>query len=231
MSTLVKPIEPRRLYQQVADQIRALIASNAIAPGTRLPPERDLAQQLGVSRPSLREALIALEIDGSVEIRMGSGVYVCQPPERLLPTSTAALGESPSELMQARAVIEGAAVVLACARITADGLARLREILARMRSEMEQGGHPVEQDKQFHLTLAGFSGNSVLVRLVGELFDERHSPISSQLRERFDSTQTWRFALDEHEAILQALDAADPLAAQTAMRQHLKASTDRWISS
>lgn len=231
MSSLVKPIETRRLYQQVADQIRALIASNAITPGTRLPPERDLAQQLGVSRPSLREALIALEIDGSVEIRMGSGVYVCPPAERPAPTTTAALGESPSELMQARAVIEGSAVVLACARVTADGLARLRDTLARMRVEMEQGGHPVEQDKQFHLTLAALSGNSVLVRLVGELFDERHSPISSQLRERFDSTQTWQAALDEHEAILQALEAADPLAAQTAMRQHLKASTDRWISS
>lgn len=229
MANLVKPIETRRLYQQVADQIRALIASNAIAPGTRLPPERDLAQQLGVSRPSLREALIALEIDGSVEIRMGSGVYVCPPAERPAPNPSA-LGESPSELMQARAVIEGAAVVLACARITAEGLARLRDTLTRMRIEMEQGGYPVEQDKQFHLTIAAISGNSVLVRLVGELFDERHSPISSQLRERFDSTQTWQAAMGEHEAILQALESADPLAAQTAMRQHLKTSTDRWIS-
>ncbi len=160
---------------------------------------------------------------------MGSGVYVCPPAERPAP-STAALGESPSELMQARSVIEGSVAVLACARVTPDGLARLRDTLVRMRVEMEQGGHPVEQDKLFHLTLAGLSGNSVLVRLVGELFDERHSPISSQLRERFDSIQTWQAALDEHEAILQALEAADPLAAQTAMRQHLKASTDRWIS-
>ena len=230
MPSLVKPIETRRLYQQVADEIRALIARQAFPPGTRLPPERDLAQQLGVSRPSLREALIALEIDGSVEIRMGSGVYVCAPAERLA-TSTAALGESPSELMQARAAIEGAVVVLACARITPEGLLRLRETLQRMKAEMEQGRSPVEHDRQFHLTLATLSGNSVLLRLVGELFDERHSPISSQLRERFDSAQTWQAAVDEHEAILQALEAADPLAAQTAMRQHLKASTERWITS
>lgn len=230
MPSLVKPIETRRLYQQVADQIRALIAKNAFAPGTRLPPERDLAQQLGVSRPSLREGLIALEIDGSVEIRMGSGVYVCPAAERLAPAA-AALGESPSELMQARAVIEGAAVMLACARVTSDGLIRLREALNRMRMEIEHGRSPVEYDRQFHLMIGTLSGNSVLSRLIGELFDERHSPISSQLRGHCEGAQSWGAALDEHDAILQALEAADPLTAQTAMRQHLKASIDRWISS
>lgn len=229
MPAVLKPIEPRRLYQQVADQIRSLIASNGFPPGSRLPPERDLAQQLGVSRPSLREALIALEIDGSVEIRMGSGVYVCAPPERVA-ANTVALGESPSELMQARAALEGAVVALACARATQDGIARLREALARMQVEIIEGRSPVEYDRQFHLTLAQMSGNSVLARLVGDLFDERHSPISSQLRERFDSLQTWRAAVEEHEAIVQAIEAADPLAAQTAMRHHLKTSTDRWIA-
>lgn len=228
MPAVLKPIEPRRLYQQVADQIRSLIASGGFLPGTRLPPERDLAQQLGVSRPSLREALIALEIDGSVEIRMGSGVYVCAPPERVA-ANTVALGESPSELMQARAALEGAVVALACARATPDGIARLREALSRMQAEIIEGRSPVDHDRQFHLTLAQMSGNSVLARLVGDLFDERHSPISSQLRERFDSLQTWRAAVEEHEAIVQAIEAADPLAAQTAMRHHLKTSTDRWI--
>jgi GntR family transcriptional repressor for pyruvate dehydrogenase complex len=80
--TQLKQVETKRLYQHIADQIRSLIQSGGFAPGTRLPPERDLAQQLGVSRPSLREALIALEIAGSVEIRQGSGVYVCRAPER-----------------------------------------------------------------------------------------------------------------------------------------------------
>src|SRR5439155_20970979 len=68
--------EPRRLYRQIADQIRSLIRSNEFAAGARLPPERDLARQLGVSRPSVREALIALEVEGLVEVKIGSGIYV-----------------------------------------------------------------------------------------------------------------------------------------------------------
>ena len=72
-------IEPRRLYRQIADQIRSLIRSGEFAAGARLPPERDLAKQLGVSRPSVREALIALEVEGLVEVRIGSGIYVQAP--------------------------------------------------------------------------------------------------------------------------------------------------------
>ena len=95
-----KSADSRRLYQQVADQIRSVIEESRFAPGTRLPPERELALQLGVSRPSLREALIALEIEGHVEIRMGSGVYVCaaRPGADI---HQMPLGDSPSELMQA----------------------------------------------------------------------------------------------------------------------------------
>ena len=117
MTATPKPADTRRLYQQVADRIRAVIHEGQFEVGSRLPPERELALQLGVSRPSLREALIALEIDGRIEIRMGSGVYVCAPPvaaERHTPS----LGESPTELMQARATLEGAVVALAAARVT-----------------------------------------------------------------------------------------------------------------
>ena len=115
MAFVFKPVESRRLYQQIADQIRELIERGGFEAGTRLPPERDLALQLGVSRPSLREALIALEIEGWVEIHGGSGVYVCTPPAAH-EGSTRALGESPSELMRARAALEGTVIALAAAR-------------------------------------------------------------------------------------------------------------------
>ncbi len=72
----IQSIEPRRLYRQIADQIRGLVRSGEYAVGSRLPPERDLAKQLGVSRPSVREAIIALEVEGLVEVRIGSGIYV-----------------------------------------------------------------------------------------------------------------------------------------------------------
>jgi GntR family transcriptional repressor for pyruvate dehydrogenase complex len=228
MSFQFKQVEPRRLYQQIADQIRELIQQGGFDVGTRLPPERDLAQQLGVSRPSLREALIALDVEGSVEIRSGSGVYVSTPPERPA-REPAALGESPSELMQARAALEGSVVVLACARVTAEALERLRGIVKDMRAEVTRRRAPIEPDRLFHLTVAEMTGNSVMVRLVGELFDERHSPISAKLRSRYDNARTWNMALKEHEAILRALEARDPLAAELAMRSHLKMSEERWV--
>ncbi|NTJ43462.1 FadR family transcriptional regulator [Agrobacterium larrymoorei] len=228
MNGQAKIIEPRRLYQQVADQIRELIEGGEFQPGTRLPAERELAQKLGVSRPSLREALIALEIDGSVEIRMGSGVYVL-PEQAWQPTRTKSLGESPSELMQARSTLEGATILLAASRIDAAALSALRSNLDEMRGDIEAGRKPLDQDRKFHTIIAEQSGNSVLARLVANLFDERHSPISAQLRVKFEDKDTWVFALQEHEAILAALETKDPLLAQAAMHIHLESSRRRWI--
>jgi GntR family transcriptional repressor for pyruvate dehydrogenase complex len=229
MALQIKPVESRRLYQQIADQIRDLIDKGDFEVGTRLPPERDLAQRLGVSRPSLREALIALDLEGRVEVRSGSGVYVSVAPPELAPTKTAALGESPSQLMEARSVLEGEVVILACARSNDEQLARLRKLLKAMETDIERRRAPVDLDRQFHLTLAEMTGNAVLARLVGELFDERHSPISAKISSRFESTRTWKAALKEHEAILKTIEARDPIAAQAAMRLHLKASAQRWV--
>ena len=109
----IHTIEPQRLYRQIADQLRALLIKGEFAPGTRLPAERDLAVQLGVSRPSVREALIALEVSGWVEVRVGSGVYALYRSQQqaspfaqaLVPASDAEWG--PLELIRARRVIEG----------------------------------------------------------------------------------------------------------------------------
>lgn len=230
MNGPIKAAEPRRLYQQIADQIRALIQGGHFSPGDRLPAERDLAQQLGVSRPSLREALIALEIEGSVEIRMGSGIYITAEPERR-PWQTGSMGESPLELMQARATIEGTVIMLAAAHMTEDALQLLRQVLDAMRAEIDDGRKPLDQDRLFHLTIANQSGNSVLARIVSDLFDERHSPISAQIRARFETPETWSFALAEHEAIYAALEARDPLQAQAMMHVHLEESKRRWMEN
>ena len=184
MAIQLKPVESRRLYQQIADQIRELIDRGGFEAGTRLPPERDLALQLGVSRPSLREALIALDVVGRVEVRSGSGVYVSAAKPSAAPARTAAMGESPSQLMEARSIIEGEVVVLACARIADPQLARLRELLRSMEAEISRRRARLDLDREFHLTLAQMTGNAVLTRLVGELFDERHSPISAKIRSR-----------------------------------------------
>ena len=220
--------DARRQYQLVADRIRTLIESERIVPGARLPAERDLALQLGVSRPSLREALIALEIDGRVEIRGGSGVYVCAVPDQG-DADTPALGESPAEMMQARVVLESAVVTLAAARVTKEGLRRVEDALNAMRDDHDHGRKPVEADRRFHMSIAEMGGNSVLVGMVGTLFDSRHSLISSRMSGRVESTHTWEQAMGEHEAILKALEARNPQAAAAAMCTHLVASHGRWV--
>lgn len=223
-----KQVDTRRLYQRIADQIRSLIDEGRFADGERLPPERDLAQQLGVSRPSVREALIALEIEGIVEVRMGAGVFVC-PPAKTAATPPTALGENPIELMNARAALEGSVIELACARATPELLAPVRRAVEAMRSAIAEGRSPLQHDREFHVAIAAMTGNSVLVRLVGELFDGRHSPISSRVSARTESKQTWAKAFEEHESILHALENAEVLMAQAAMRAHLYASQRRWL--
>ena len=221
--------EVRRQYQLVADKIRALIDQEGISTGGRLPAERELALQLGVSRPSLREALIALEIDGRVEVRGGSGVYVCAPPMNG-EVATSSLGESPAELAQARVVLESAIITLAAARVSKASLQRVEDALNAMREDHARGRKPVESDRRFHLSIAEMAGNSVLVGVVGTLFDGRHSPIASRMSGQAESsTHSWRAALAEHEAIYRALEARNPQAAAAAMCSHLLASLGRWV--
>jgi GntR family transcriptional repressor for pyruvate dehydrogenase complex len=229
MNVHVRPVESRRLYQQIADQIRELIQAGAFEVGSRLPAERDLAQQLGVSRPSVREALIALDVEGSVEIRSGSGVYVCNQPQPANVKAAPLLGESPRELMQARAAFESAVVVIACTHATSEQVERLHEIVKKMGDENARSRPPVDLDRQFHIAVAEMTGNSVMVRLIAELFDERHSPLFAKLRSRYDNSRTWRAAVKEHAAIVRAIETRDALGAQAAMLTHLRASEMRWV--
>jgi GntR family transcriptional repressor for pyruvate dehydrogenase complex len=227
---MVSPINAaeRKPYQKIADQLRNYIAEGEFKTGARLPPERDLTQLLGVSRPSLREALIALEIDGDIEIKMGSGVYVrARSGDAKKPSMT--LGESPSELMQARALIEGESVVLACLHGKKSDYRYLQECIDAMRASIASGLPPLEDDRRFHQRLAKMSGNSALVRIITALFDERHNPISAHLSKHAENTLTWEAAVVEHEAILHAVATKDVLGAQTSMRQHLNRSENRWL--
>jgi GntR family transcriptional repressor for pyruvate dehydrogenase complex len=92
------------------------------------------------------------------------------------------------------------------------------------------GKSPTDADRQFHMLIAETAGNSVLSRFVAELFDSRHDPLAMAIRDHAEGESSWHAAVHEHEEILKALQAGDPIAAQTAMRAHLKASEERWIA-
>lgn len=225
----VKPAETRRLYQQIADKLRTLIDQPDFAANGRLPSERVLAQRLGVSRPSVREALVALELEGRVEIRMGSGVYLCAAPKTAgnVAPPEAELGDSLLDIMAARSVIEGAIAASVAPFGKPKALKALRGIYETMAHEVETGQIPIGADRAFHVAIAQMTGNDVLVRTVCTLFDERHSPLSTKLRGHFENESTWVAALGEHLDILEAIEAHDAIQAQAAMQRHLKASLER----
>ena len=134
-------IEPRRLYRQIADQIRSLIKSGEFPAGARLPPERDLAKQLGVSRPSVREALIALEVEGLVEVRIGSGIYVQPVGDDKAAQAGHEAEAGPFELLRARYIIEAECAALAAKSAKTPQLQAISEALDEMQQEMQTADH------------------------------------------------------------------------------------------
>ncbi|MCK1393025.1 FadR/GntR family transcriptional regulator [Bradyrhizobium sp. 1] len=226
----LEAVEARRLYRQVADQLRSLIDSGEYAVGSRLPTERELAEQLKISRPTVREALIALEVEGRVRIRVGSGIYVTEPADAA-PALPAAGIEGPFELLRAREFLEGAIAEQAARVATNDDIARIDASLVAMENVEHPGEASMVHDRAFHVAIAGSLGNAVLVRVVGELFDQRLNPYFAQLAHYFESPGTWRTALDEHRAVRDAIAAHDPDAARDAMRKHLARSQERFAQN
>jgi DNA-binding FadR family transcriptional regulator len=224
----LQAIEPRRLYRQIAGQLRTLIEAGEFAVGARLPPERDLAQQFGVSRPSVREALIALEVEGHVEVRMGSGIYVRQSD----PASERVISaEAPLETIRARELIERELAAHAAQHMKKAQVAGLREAIALMEADAAAGQMPTRGDRLFHTRIAEAADNSVLLRVVSELFDERHNPLSRQLGSHFETARSWAAAIAEHRAVLNAIARQSPRGARAAMARHLTRSHDRFTAN
>lgn len=226
----IQPIEPQRLYRQISNQLRTLLLAGEFPVGSRLPAERDLSVQLGVSRPSLREALIALEVEGYIEVRMGSGIYVCEPPPAAQGFDLSA-EEGPLELIRARALLEGEVAATAAKTGTKRQFDAVAEAIDRMESDANAGIKPVEADRLFHVRVAEATGNSVLVGVVERLFDSRLGPLFDQLHSHFETPDIWANAIAEHRLVLQALRARDPVAARAAMQGHMEISYKRLSSS
>jgi GntR family transcriptional repressor for pyruvate dehydrogenase complex len=214
----------QKLYQRVAESIATAIAKGRYAPGSRLPAERDLAEEFAVSRPTIREAMIALEIRGLVGAKKGSGIYVTATLPDLAST-TPELDVGAFELIEARTLFEGEAAALAATAIDAPQLDELRKLLA----EMEQAGETsaaLDADKQFHLAIAKATGNSVVVSVVEMLWTIREqSPLCVHMfaKARREGVTP---RVNEHQLIVDALAARDPQLARETMRSHLRRVTD-----
>ena len=232
----LQTVEPQRLYRQIAEQLRQLMASGEFAVGSRLPAERDLAAQLGVSRPSVREALIALEVEGMIEVRTGSGIYVQNTTgtHAKAPASNAAdtSGEwGPLEVMSARILVESEVAALAAQNAQKKDIQAIREGLEQMKREAARNEMPREGDEAFHEAIAQACGNSVLVDTVQRFWQARKGPLFERLGDHFEHPASWQAALAEHQAVLDAIAAHDAPAARKAMQRHLKQAHKRYSAS
>ena len=228
----LQAVESSRLYRQIAEQLRGLISAGEFDAGTRLPAERDLAKQLGVSRPSVREALIALEVEGWVEVRTGSGIYV-QPPQQRNGHGAGANGADwgPLQVMQARELVEGEVAALAARHAKRAHVAEMAGAIQRMHDDVAAGIEPRAGDEAFHTAIAQACGNEVLSDTVRSYWSARHGPLFTRLGDYFENPASWNAALVEHAAVLEAIRARDAQAARDAMHQHLKKATSRYSAS
>lgn len=229
----LEAVSVQRLYRLIADKIAQKIRDGEFPVGSRLPGERDLAEILNVSRSSVREALIALELSGYVEVRLGSGVYVTMPREGAAPGAGAeaeavpvaarpamAMDVGPFELLEARLLIEPEIAARVAQNASSQQLASIRET----QEAMSTGGAPNHLDRAFHAAIAAACGNSALEAVALYLRDlSEASPVYQRLDKHFVGRKAWSAARTEHERITNAILERDPIRARHEMYAHLLA--------
>ena len=219
------PNDSQKLYQQIARAIAAAIADGRYGPGDRLPSERELAEEFGVSRPTVRDAMIALEFQGLVEARQGSGVYVTA----LAPATGEAVEPEVTALAvtEARRLFEGEACALSAACITDEQLAQLDSLVADM--QRASGFEETEKlEQEFHVAVGRASGNAAIASGVEDLWAmRRQSSVCTATLRRVHPGADF---IDEHRKILAALREHDSKAARQALHVHLTRVIDDLLS-
>ncbi|MGN6423557.1 MAG: FadR/GntR family transcriptional regulator [Asticcacaulis sp.] len=215
----------KRLYRRVAEEIIRAIRDGAYKVGGKLPGERDLADSMDASRTTIREAIIALEMLGVVEVRHGSGVYITG--EGIKPNTAQAaqdLNVGAFELIEARMVIESETAAIAARVATDKDIEQLTELVRIM--EAGPAAAAEQADREFHLLIARITENGALIETVRNLWNLRAaSPLAATIISRaHDSGLEAR--IREHRPILEAIRAHDPAAARRAMREHMECVRD-----
>jgi DNA-binding FadR family transcriptional regulator len=215
-----------RLYQQLARKLFDQIASGRYAIGDRLPAERELAVEHNVSRPTVREAIIALEVQGLVEVKIGSGAYV-----RNIPGRSDAMGFSVTafELIEARAAIEGEVAALAAVHISDAELDALDALVDRIAVELEPEEWLEDADREFHFLIGRATRNAALSHTVEQFWALRASEPDTALLLAKARAAKIKPVVEEHRAIAVALRSRDPVQARNAMRAHMAAVLDHLL--
>jgi GntR family transcriptional regulator, transcriptional repressor for pyruvate dehydrogenase complex len=225
MPSLLKPIKVKRVSDQAYEQIRDLIFRGQLKPGEQIMPERDLARALGVSRPTVREAIKQLVTVGLLEHRQGQGTFVrsISDQRELNPLAAMIEGHSPTleELLEVRMGLEGQAVSLAAQRATPEDLQVLEKALDCMLGENRAGRLGIEEDVSFHMAIAYATKNTVQVHIMKTFYDLLHYGIKENLHYLYEDPVNLDMIGKQHAEIVQAIKEHDPEAAYAAMKRHI----------
>jgi GntR family transcriptional regulator, transcriptional repressor for pyruvate dehydrogenase complex len=219
----LRPVARSRLYEQLVERLLALVHELDLKPGDRLPPERELSADLGVSRASVRQALVVLEVQGLVEVRHGEGAILReQRPDDVVVSAVTAHRRRLPEVIEAREALEVQLASLAALRRSEEDLVRIDEALEAMAAEIERGERGLHGDELFHAAVTAAARSGLLADLMAEI----SSAIRESRVESLSQPERPRQSLASHREIADAIRAADPDAAATAMRDHIRLVSD-----
>lgn len=222
---MFKKVKTKKVYMKIVEQVQDLIKEGKLKTGDRLPPEHILAGKFGTSRPSVREALSALEILGVIESRGGKGNFIkdsLNSPLYEQRFKELQEEESPFELLEARKAVETEIAGLAAKKATPEDIKEIEEVLDRMRKALSDTPRVMEFDRQFHVAIARAAHNSILFQMMNYLADGLKESLWVNIKEK-----SWSIPghphkyLDEHTKLLEAIKKGDKETACRAMYSHL----------
>lgn len=219
------PIKTKKIYEEIVNQLQNMLIEGKYKPGDKLPSEREMAESLGVSRPSVREAITALSAMGILDVRPGEGTYVAHTSDLETIKSWAMLlaieRNSLTQLMEVRRILECEAAALAAKRATPEDIELLERVLNGMRETAERHEQSVEFDLQFHFAVGQATHNRVLHKLINTLDEMMHHTFLSNRHEMYRAPGVASRIIAEHEAILDAIRRRQPNKARLGMAKHL----------
>ena len=220
-----KPIKTKRIYEEIIEQVKGLIAEGALSPGDKLMSERELADQLKVGRSAVREAFRALEAMSIIEIKQGEGTFVkaisSQSLAEVLAMACILDKDTPRELLELRKILEVESAGLAALRHTAEELEKMESALRRMETDLESGDLGEEADWLFHYYVAEATHNSLIIGLMDTVGDTMRRVLKKAREELYQSPGTPQRLFKEHCGIFDAIKQGKDKEARRAMYEHL----------
>jgi len=226
MTIVLEPIRPKKISEEIVSQVKQLISKGELKPGDRIPSERELATMLGVSRPSVREAIMVLEAMGFVESRQGGGTYVKALTEASIMNPLAKLVEKRDpellrSLAEVRMGLESWSAYLAAQRATDSDIAEMRRLYKVMEKQAAKGGWSPDVDAEFHYAITSASHNSLQMHVLDSIHSLFHATIQVALMEFYQQEGHVQLLLTHHHDIMEAIAAHDPESARKKMMEHL----------